>query len=73
VHGAVMILIFSLATPVGVIIGLILLETAVNGIEGVFSAIATGTFLYIAASEIVVEEFSVSKYTGYKFLCFLVG
>jgi hypothetical protein len=36
-------------------------------------AIAAGTFIYISASEIVVEEFSVSKYKWLKYLFFLLG
>jgi hypothetical protein len=32
-----------------------------------------GSFLYISASEIVIEEFSVSKYKVKKFIAFLTG
>jgi zinc transporter 1/2/3 len=72
-HGGIMMGIFGLATPIGVIIGMVLIEIDINGIDGIFNALATGTFLYISASEIVVEEFSVSKYTTIKYICFLLG
>ena len=36
-------------------------------------AIASGTFVYIGASEIVVEEFSVSNYKWTKFGFYLSG
>ena len=32
-----------------------------------------GSFIYISASEIIIEEFSVSKYKLEKFLAFLLG
>jgi len=35
--------------------------------------VAAGTFIYIAAAEIVVEEFSVSKYKFIKFFAYCVG
>jgi hypothetical protein len=36
-------------------------------------AIAAGTFIYISAAEIVVEEFSVSKYKWLKYFFYLSG
>jgi len=35
--------------------------------------ITLGTFLYISASEVVIEEFSVSTYKVPKFIAFLFG
>ena len=32
-----------------------------------------GTFLYVAASEVIVEEFAVTKYKYQKFFCYLIG
>lgn len=49
--------IFALATPLGVGLGMILSgEGALINI--IFTSMAGGTFLYISASEVVVEEFS---------------
>ena len=36
-------------------------------------AIAAGTFIYISAAEIIVEEFSVSNHKWIKFFCYLIG
>ena len=58
-HAIAMIFIFSISTPLGIGIGWILSETS-EVLSGVFMAIAAGTFVYIAASEIIVEEFSVT-------------
>ena len=72
-HAAIMLLIFGCATPLGTLIGLLISSSGDSGTEGICNALATGTFLYIAASEIVVQEFSVSKHTVIKFVFFLLG
>ena len=59
-HAVRMILIFALSTPIGIMIGWYLAETSAL-LSGIFMAIAAGTFVYISASEIVVEEFTMSK------------
>lgn len=52
---------FSLTTPAGVLLGLWMLNrlSGSNGplIEGVFDALAAGTFLYVAVFEILSQEF----------------
>jgi len=70
----VMILIglFSCATPLGVLIGM-KIHGANELINIVFSSLAGGTFLYIAASEVVVEEFSVNIKKWTKLLFFVGG
>lgn len=67
-----MILIFSLFTPFGIGLGLILTDTS-KIIEGIILAISTGTFIYVAASEVIVEEFAVTKYRYPKFISYLIG
>ena len=67
-----LLFIFSVATPVGIVLGMIL------GKEGeiysiVFSSLAAGTFLYIAASEIVVEEFTTPGNRWLKLFVFFLG
>ena len=68
----IMMLIFSLATPLGCMVGL-----ALSGVDAMlticFSCLAAGTFLYISTTEIIVEEFAVQKYRWVKFFMFLVG
>jgi zinc transporter ZupT len=63
---------FSLTTPIGIILGII-----IQGISPIFRAtilaITAGTFLYISASEVIIEEFSVSNYKIEKFAAFVIG
>ena len=62
-----LIIMFSLTTPFGIILG-ILLEKTGKITEAIFLAFSAGTFLYISASEVVVEEFSVSRNKFQKFI-----
>ncbi|CAI2373214.1 unnamed protein product [Moneuplotes crassus] len=67
-----LLFIFSFATPVGVGIGMGIANS--NAItEIIFSSLAAGTFVYIACSEVIVEEFSIPKYKWIKMLAFLLG
>lgn len=64
-HISSIILLFSLMTPIGIIIGAIL-DTVLSGdiehlIEGGFDSIAAGTFLYVAIVDIINEEFAIKK------------
>jgi len=56
--GMLLLIIFALATPLGIAAGLIMLGSN-EMVEVVFSSFAGGTFVYIAASEVIVEEFSI--------------
>jgi zinc transporter 1/2/3 len=67
-----LITLFAFATPLGVIIG-ILAAGAGNIYSIVFSSLAAGSFLYIACSEVVVEEFSIPGNRYWKLLAFLFG
>jgi len=67
-----MILIFSSFGPLGIIIGMIFSDAG-SLIKGIMLSISSGTFIYVAASEVIVEEFSLSKKTNIKFLWFLLG
>ena len=69
----IMIAIFGLIGPVGIAFGMILRATANDVIEGIFLAISVGTFLYIACTEVLVEEFEHSDYKFFKFAAFMVG
>lgn len=42
-------------------------------VQAIFLAFSTGTFIYIAASEIIVEEFSIKAYKIPKYLSFILG
>lgn len=69
----IMVLIFAFIGPVGVAIGLILSETANDYLQGIFLAISVGTFIYIACSEVLVEEFENPNNKYIKFIMFMVG
>ena len=68
----IMILIFSLATPLGTMVGL-----ALSGVDAMlticFSCLAAGTFLYISTTEIIVEEFATEKHKWIKYVMIFLG
>ena len=59
--------------PIGVSFGIILTKTANEFVEGIFLCISTGTFLYVACSEVIVEEFSSPNKRYLKFILYLIG
>ena len=65
-------IIFCLAGPLGVGLGWALSSVSPL-MAGIFEAIAAGTFIFIAAVEIIVEEFSVSEHKMMKLLFYLIG
>jgi zinc transporter 1/2/3 len=67
-----LIILFSITTPLGIIFG-ILLEQTGKMMEAIFLAFSAGTFLYISASEVIVEEFSLSRNKFQKFIGFVLG
>lgn len=66
-------LLFSFIGPIGIILGLILERETNELVEGIFLGISTGTFLYVACSEVVVEEFSIGRHYGWKFVLFVIA
>jgi solute carrier family 39 (zinc transporter), member 1/2/3 len=67
-----LVTIFAFATPLGVGIGMAV-ANAGEIYDVVFSSLAAGSFLYIACSEVVVEEFSIPGNRYWKLLAFLFG
>jgi len=67
-----LIILFGLATPLGIAMGLAL-QAANDMVEIVFSSFAGGTFIYIAASEVIVEEFSLAGGKFIKMAFFSLG
>jgi zinc transporter 1/2/3 len=67
-----LILLFAFFTPIGIVAG-IFISSSSKLVEGIFLALSTGTFLYVAASEVIVEEFAVTKYKYQKFILYLLG
>ena len=68
-----LLIVFALATPIGIAIGILIQSTANPFINGVFLALTAGTFVYIAASEVLVEEFARDVNRWAKFGAFLPG
>ena len=67
-----MIILFTFFGPLGIIIGMIFSDAG-NLMKGILLGISGGTFIYVAASEIIVEEFSLSKKIHVKYFWFLFG
>ena len=67
-----LITIFNIATPLGVVIGMVV-SNAGDIYCVIFSSIAAGTFLYIACTEIIVQEFAVGDQRWWKLLAYMVG
>ena len=67
------IVLFALVGPVGVAAGIGLSAAASEFVEGIFLSISTGTFLYVACSEVIIEEFSTPEKRYFKFSLYLVG
>ena len=65
-------MIFALATPVGVGIGMAVVNAG-DIYNVVFSSLAAGSFLYIACSEVIIEEFSIPGNRYWKLLAFFLG
>ncbi len=71
--GILMLTVFALATPIGIMLGMALQHSS-EIVEVVFNSFAGGTFLYIAASEVIVEEFSMpDRYKWAQYGAFLSG
>lgn len=71
------VILYAIMEPLGGVIGLtlsiIVQGSAANIIRGILTGIASGTFLYVALVDILLEEFVVSKYKYRKFLLAIFG
>ena len=67
-----LIVVFSFATPLGVLIGMLVVNAG-DIYTVVFSSIAAGSFVYIACSEVIVEEFAIPGNRWWKLFAFLLG
>jgi zinc transporter 1/2/3 len=67
-----LVFVFSLATPFGIILGMILSNSG-PVYDVIFNSLAAGSFVYIACSEVIVEEFTIPGSRMWKLLAFLVG
>lgn len=71
------ILLFSVMTPLGIVLGSLLSRGLGSStgqvVEGVFDSLAAGTFLYIAVLDIIEEEFSIPGNELLKFISIIAG
>lgn len=67
-----LIFVFAIATPIGVLIGM-LASNAGDTVDVIMSSLAAGTFVYIGCTEMVVQEFSKPEYKWLKFFAYLCG
>ena len=63
---------FSLTTPVGCAIGL-KIEAVSDLMNVIFMSLSAGTFVYVAASEVIVHEFESSRWSGIKIILTFLG
>ena len=64
---------FASSTPVGILLGWYAHSYLPPSTSAVFKALSAGTFLYIGASEVVVEEFVQGKQYWIKWVWFTAG
>ncbi|CAK94768.1 unnamed protein product (macronuclear) [Paramecium tetraurelia] len=66
-------IIFSaLLSPVGIIIGMLIASESIF-VTGIVQSITAGTFIYIASTELIVEEFNKNQNKTIKFILYLLG
>jgi solute carrier family 39 (zinc transporter), member 1/2/3 len=67
-----LVFVFAIASPLGIVIG-ILASSAGETADVIMSSLAGGTFIYIGCTEMIVHEFSLPGYRGWKLLAYLCG
>lgn len=67
-----LVAIFAMATPLGIVIGILASRAGVI-VDVIFSSLAAGTFVYIGCTEIIVSEFSMPGNRWAKFFALIVG
>ncbi len=65
------ILLFSLFTPFGIVVGYFTHTNLL--IKGILLSFSAGTFVYVSCSVVIVEEFAITRYRYSKYFCFLLG
>jgi len=66
-----LILFFSLICPFGIVIGYLCCSNLL--LSGILLSFSTGTFIYVACSVVIVEEFTITKFKYLKYFCYLIG
>ncbi|CAD7965101.1 unnamed protein product [Amoebophrya sp. A120] len=65
--------IFAISSPVGILIGILISEIALDSLQGCTNAIAAGTLLYISMSEVIPEEFVLTTQPLLRFFSLCLG
>lgn len=65
------IIYYALATPVGILIGMFLAPSLLTLIT--FNCLVAGIFIYVSASEVIVEEFAIGTHKWWKCAAFVFG
>lgn len=68
-----LIALFSILSPIGVIIGMLMHESIDGFIQALILAFTAGTFIYIGCSEIIVKEFADNKDALLKYVIVAIG
>ena len=69
----IMVMIFAFIGPFGIALGIILSQSTNDLLEGILLGISTGTFIYVACSDVLVEEFEDRSNKYIKFFLFVLG
>lgn len=64
---------FTFASPAGIFLGYIISDMATGAGAAALSALASGTFLYVAFMEVIPREMSDTKFIGTKLAVLLLG
>jgi len=71
--GYTIMFLFTLTGPLGALLGFLLHNSAPLIVQGIMTSLTTGTFLYIAMTEIISEEFHKHEHKNLKLFGFIVG
>lgn len=64
---------FSIASPIGIMFGYLLSEVSDNLVAAALSALASGTFLYVAMMEVIPKELNDGKHITSKLIALFLG
>ncbi|CAG9460043.1 unnamed protein product [Pedinophyceae sp. YPF-701] len=64
---------FAAATPLGIFMGFVLSEVASTGLSAGITALAAGTFIYVAVMEVIPKELRTRKHKTAKVAMLLAG
>ena len=69
----VMLSIFGILTPIGMVIGIVLEASSNPILDTVMVSLSAGSFIYVSCTEIIVHEFKSTKHIWWKLLALFLG